>query len=160
MRGDSHVYVGTMNYPPQFIMDYTAPSGIYNHMAYDYGYYCNTTWAVRSNGGITAIQIVRGGEVRRISSEIPSSYTLEQNFPNPFNPSTNIRFSIPEGRGGFITLKIYDILGCEVATLVNQQLEPCTYETTFDATKISSGIYYYRLEAGVYSQVKKMVVLK
>jgi len=144
--------------------EYTAPSGIYNNAAYalvGIGTGMQYTWAVRSNGGITRIALFRGGEVKRVSSQIPESYKLEQNYPNPFNPSTKIIFSIPPGEAAVaVKIIVYDINGRVVATLVNQQLSAGIYETTFDASKIASGIYYYRLEAGTYSQVKKMVVLK
>jgi hypothetical protein len=91
---------------------------------------------------------------------------LYQNYPNPFNPSTKIKFSIPlsplseRGAGGFMTLKIYDLLGREVATLVNQPLQPRTYEVTWDGTNYPSGVYFYRLTAGDYSNTKKLVILK
>jgi hypothetical protein len=96
----------------------------------------------------------------------PSDFYLAQNYPNPFNPSTKIRFSIPVvtlrgGEGSFLaTLKIYDILGNEVATLLNEQKPAGTYEVNFDAGSLSSGVYFYRLQAGTYVQSKKMTLLK
>jgi|WetSurMetagenome_2_1015567.scaffolds.fasta_scaffold05445_7 hypothetical protein len=96
--------------------------------------------------------------IKNISSEIPSSYSLRQNFPNPFNPATIIRFQIKDSR--FVTLKVYDILGKEVETLVNEKLAPGTYEASFDASKYSSGVYFYRLTTEGFNETKKMMILK
>ena len=109
-------------------------------------------------------------------NNIPSEYTLYQNYPNPFNPSTKIKFTIPtppessplsKGRteGGFVSLKVYDILGNEIATLVNQELSPGEYEVTFDVgtsrgLSLSSGIYFYTLKAGSFAKTKKMLMIK
>ncbi len=96
------------------------------------------------------------------NTESPLDYSLEQNYPNPFNPSTKIRFSIPNvGSGLALTvLKVYDILGNEVATLVNEEKTAGIYEVEFNASQLSSGIYFYKLQAGSFSQIKKMTVLK
>lgn len=88
----------------------------------------------------------------------PTTYTLEQNYPNPFNPSTTIRFSQPTANN--ITLKVYDVLGQEVATLLNGFQNAGTYEYTFDATDLPSGMYIYSISAGDFTAVKKMVLLK
>jgi len=88
----------------------------------------------------------------------PANYCLSPNYPNPFNPITNIRFQIPNS--GFVILKIYNILGEEVATLVNDKLPAGNHEYQFDGTHLASGIYLYRLEAGPYRQVKKMILIK
>jgi hypothetical protein len=85
-------------------------------------------------------------------------YNLSQNFPNPFNPTTNIKFAISDF--GFTTLKIYDVLGNEIATLVNEEKAPGVYEVVFDAVGISSGIYFYQLRAGTFSETKKLVLLR
>src|SRR3990172_2010479 len=94
---------------------------------------------------------------------VPENFWLGQNYPNPFNPTTTIRFSIPpfEGSSGrIVTVTIYDILGREVATLVNEQLKPGTYEVQWDGREFSSGIYFYKLISGNYLETKKMVLLK
>ena len=88
----------------------------------------------------------------------PQKFSLEQNYPNPFNPSTTINYLIPEL--SFVTLKVYDVLGNEIATLVNEEKLSGQYEIDFDATGIPSGIYFYRLKAGSYSATKKMLYLK
>ncbi|MCB0725738.1 MAG: T9SS type A sorting domain-containing protein [Ignavibacteriae bacterium] len=91
-------------------------------------------------------------------SEIPESYRLGQNYPNPFNPSTKIDFALPHN--GFVTLKVYDVLGKEVATLVNGQLNAGTYNVDFNAGALSSGIYFYRLSTDGFTEIKKMTLLK
>jgi hypothetical protein len=88
----------------------------------------------------------------------PTSYALLQNYPNPFNPVTNIEFDIPEAQ--FVRLVIYDILGREVTTLVNEFLQPKKYIKQWNASNISSGVYFFRLSGGNFSDVKKMVLIK
>jgi hypothetical protein len=96
--------------------------------------------------------------VRRISENIPDSYTLYQNYPNPFNPSTIIRFQIKDSR--FIKLSVFNNLGMEVAVPVNEKLKTGEYEFEFNGGNLSSGIYFYKLQAGDFSEVKKMVLIK
>jgi hypothetical protein len=90
---------------------------------------------------------------------------LEQNYPNPFNPSTTIRYTIPNVtlsgvEGSRVQLKVYDVLGNEVATLVNEFRNAGSYEIIFNASKLSSGIYFYELKAGNMIQIKKMILLQ
>ena len=94
-----------------------------------------------------------------ISSEVPETFRLHQNYPNPFNPSTKIRFDVP-GNKEFVKLIIYDISGREVAKLVNQELAPGVYEYEFNGEGLSSGIYFYTLNAGEFAETKKMVLVK
>jgi hypothetical protein len=89
---------------------------------------------------------------------MPLSFNLSQNYPNPFNPSTKIKYQIPEL--SFVTLKVYDVLGNEVAALVNEEKPVGSYELEFNATSLPSGIYFYRLQAGSFVETKKMVLLK
>jgi len=89
---------------------------------------------------------------------LPQSYFLSQNYPNPFNPNTNINFSIPNS--SFVTLKVYDVLGKEVANLVNEELSAGTYNFNFDAAKLTSGIYFYRIQTDNFVDTKKMILLK
>lgn len=96
--------------------------------------------------------------VKQTSFEPPNSFTLHQNYPNPFNPSTTIRFAV--NQKGFTSLKVYDLLGREVATLIEQQLSSGTYEVTFNASSLSSGVYIYRLQTGNNSLSKRMTVIK
>ncbi|MEO8512143.1 MAG: T9SS type A sorting domain-containing protein, partial [Ignavibacteria bacterium] len=90
--------------------------------------------------------------------EIPNYYSLSQNYPNPFNPSTSIKFTMPQGDN--VKLVIFDILGREVKTLVNEFRNAGSYEVNFDASSLSSGAYFYRLEAGEFTQTKKMLLVK
>ena len=93
-----------------------------------------------------------------IKTEIPSEYKLSQNYPNPFNPTTKINFAVP--KEGYVTLKVYDLLGREVADLVNEVKSPGTYIIDFEASYLASGIYYYRFEAEEFVSVKKMILMK
>jgi hypothetical protein len=89
---------------------------------------------------------------------LPDNYSLEQNYPNPFNPSTNIRFSITEP--GFVSLKIYNALGQEVATLLNEEKVAGTYEFNFNASDLTSGIYFYKITSNNFTQTRKMLLIK
>ncbi len=96
--------------------------------------------------------------IQNISTEIPSAYSLSQNYPNPFNPITNVKFSILNS--GDVKLVVYDVMGREVQTLVNERLNAGTYETTFDGSLLPSGVYFYKLSVGDYSETKKLTLIK
>ncbi len=105
--------------------------------------------------------------IHEINSEVPQKFRLYQNYPNPFNPKTRIKFDIPKfpltkggQRGLFTRLLIYDIVGQELSSLVNQQLNPGTYEVVWDASEYPGGVYFYRLTAGDYLETKKMLLIK
>ncbi|MBP9123914.1 MAG: T9SS type A sorting domain-containing protein, partial [Ignavibacteriaceae bacterium] len=89
---------------------------------------------------------------------IPEKFELNQNFPNPFNPSTVIRFALPVS--GMVSLKVFNTMGEEVVTLVNSVKEAGSHSITFDASKLASGIYFYSLKTGDFSSVKKMSLIK
>ena len=89
---------------------------------------------------------------------LPLAYSLNQNYPNPFNPSTTIRYAIPEAAR--VTLKVFNLLGQEVATLVNEQQQAGKFVARFEANRLASGVYFYRLEAGKFSETKKMIFMK
>jgi hypothetical protein len=91
-------------------------------------------------------------------SPIPTAFSLSQNYPNPFNPSTSISFDIPDQ--SYVTLKIYDLLGREVDNLVNEELNSGSYNIVWNAENLSSGVYFYNLVSGSFSETKKMVLLK
>jgi hypothetical protein len=135
------------------------------------GLKANTTSLSAVNNDTIFITGFSGTILRRTSetigigtttTQVPDKFMLSQNYPNPFNPSTNIRFDIPAGtrRVVFVQVVIYDILGREIETIVNEQLQPGTYEVEWDASNFSSGIYYYKLIAGSFTATRKMVLVK
>ena len=97
-------------------------------------------------------------EVKTISNQIPKDFSLLQNYPNPFNPSTSIRYEIP--KNGFVKLVVYDILGKEIETLVNEKQSAGTYEVKFEGKSLTSGVYFYRLTTDGFSDTKRMILLK
>jgi hypothetical protein len=96
--------------------------------------------------------------IQPISNEVPKKFELKQNYPNPFNPVTNIEFSIP--KSNFVNLVIFNSIGQEVATLVNQDMKPGSYRYDFNASGLPSGSYFYRLTAGDFVQTNKMILVK
>jgi hypothetical protein len=100
------------------------------------------------------------GSITKIKklSDKPEGYTLKQNYPNPFNPSTNIEFSVP--KSSLVTLKVYNLLGQEIVTLVDKSMEAGSYIAAFNASKVSSGTYFYELHAGDYTSKMKMILMK
>ena len=118
-----------------------------------------TVWEDSSNGRINLFYVFRSDlwtSVENTFNEM--SFKLFQNYPNPFNPTTKIRYEISER--SLVTLKVYDVLGREVATLVNEEKPAGSYEVNFDATELTSGIYFYQLKAGKFLQTKKMILLR
>ncbi|MEW6061379.1 MAG: T9SS type A sorting domain-containing protein [Bacteroidota bacterium] len=116
-------------------------------------------WAVWNPQNIVYTSPYTVTSVRELTEiGTPSNYTLAQNYPNPFNPSTVINFSLPVS--GFVTVKVYDVVGREIATLVNGFQQAGSYAVDFDATGLAGGVYLYRLTAGSFSQVKKMMLVK
>ncbi len=105
---------------------------------------------------VSDIPIIAG--INIISSEIPENFSLSQNYPNPFNPMTKIKFQLPNK--GFVNLKVFDMLGKEVGILVNEDLSAGTYEYEWNAVNLPSGIYFYRLYTGNYTETKKMILVK
>lgn len=125
----------------------------------DNGIVCGANGTIRrtTNGGSipTGIQVVGSG--------IPEAYILNQNYPNPFNPDTKINFSIPLSglnNGSNVRLAVFDILGKEVALLVNENLSAGNYSINFDASALPTGTYFYRLTAGSFTDTKKLVLIK
>jgi|GEM_PF-3473252 len=117
----------------------------------DYNVYGNM---LAANSGSTLPKIQQKTE----EIQKPTSYSLLQNYPNPFNPTTMISYQVPND--GFVTLKIYDMLGREVKTLVNEFKSQGKYSVTFDASHLASGVYFYQLKSGNYASIKKMILLK
>jgi len=96
--------------------------------------------------------------ITNLNNEIPTTYALSQNYPNPFNPVTKINFALP--KQGFVTMKIYDVLGREVRTLVNEVRNAGNYIVEFNANELASGVYFYKLEVNGFSDVKRMMLIK
>ncbi|MHB8338047.1 MAG: T9SS type A sorting domain-containing protein, partial [Ignavibacteriaceae bacterium] len=97
-------------------------------------------------------------DVKKENNQTPTAFTLSQNYPNPFNPSTVIKYSVP--KSGIVTLKVYNMLGQEVATLVNQMQNSGNYIVNFNANNLASGVYMYRIQSGDFTLTKKMELLK
>jgi photosystem II stability/assembly factor-like uncharacterized protein len=155
------------------------PSGVTNTL-YDVAFISRDTGFVVGNSGLI-LGTTTGGVVAvedpHPTSHIPERFVLEQNYPNPFNPTTTIHYSLPPprsnqtegslpagqagvGEGSLVTLRVYDLLGREVATLVNSPMQPGTHGVFFHAGTLSSGVYLYRLTVGGFAEVKKMAVVR
>lgn len=118
----------------------------------------NYIFAGTSGSGVFRRPLSEVIGIHLISNQVPKEFSLSQNFPNPFNPSTNIRFKIAVTKS--VELRVYDSQGKEIAQLYKGQLQPGTYEVNWNALDFPSGIYFYRLKAGAFSETKKMVLIK
>jgi hypothetical protein len=125
-------------------------TGAYHSMAEAWGTMDRDLWIAAE------IQVASG--VEDGEEVIPTGYALHQNYPNPFNPSTVISYQIPTS--AFVRLRVFDVLGNEVASLINKEQHAGYYNVTFNANNLTSGIYFYRLEAGNYSETKKLILIK
>ena len=110
------------------------------------------------NTNFTDIQWPSATGVSEEEGLTPGKYILEQNFPNPFNPSTTINFSIPQKN--FVSLRVFNIIGEEVSTLINEEKDAGSYHIKFNALNIPSGIYFYKITAGSFSATRKMILIK
>ncbi|MGD1046630.1 MAG: T9SS type A sorting domain-containing protein [Bacteroidota bacterium] len=149
------------SYSPTQVQDPTSDSYSYTVRVITSGYFY--TFAVDNGGNYPAsapgyLITVSATSVEQASSELPISYSLGQNYPNPFNPSTKIGFAI--AKKSFVSLKVYDLLGKEVAVLVNSEYLSGNYEVAFVGTSLASGIYFYRLQAGLFTETKKLILLR
>lgn len=113
-------------------------------------------FAALSDGTVVGFGAVTSNKDEDVST--PVKYGLQQNYPNPFNPSTIINFSVPEQQ--LVQLKVYNVIGQEVATLVNNVMNSGNYSVTFDAADFSSGVYFYELRTDASKEVKKMMLAK
>ena len=119
----------------------------------------NITSDTNSWLGLDNVRLINSGTTSVKETKLnPTVYSLSQNYPNPFNPVTKISYAIPVEE--FVTLKVYDLLGKEVATLVNEQKAPGNFTVQFDASKLTSGMYMYSLKAGSFSVTKKLLLVK
>ena len=96
--------------------------------------------------------------VESVSSEVPESYSLGQNYPNPFNTRTVVSFSLPVDSK--VSIKVYDVMGREVQTLVNERMGAGKYEVRFDGSGMTSGVYFYQMEAGNFKETRRMILIK
>jgi hypothetical protein len=141
----------------------TAPGmfyGYYNDLPAGDGCATTTGWLTTAPVGRAntrmVLEPVTG--VNPIGSTVPQVYSLSQNYPNPFNPVTKINFALP--KQGFVTMKIYDVLGREVRTLVNEVKSAGSYSVDFNASEFASGVYFYKLETNGFSDIKRMMLIK
>ncbi len=137
-QGECRVRYVQQTGPRSFVTPYTMPQDVW------------TDGEKPEENPPTSVDEIPGG--------IPNTYSLEQNYPNPFNPTTTIRFSIPEA--GLVSLSIYNLLGEKVGEVLNQELVTGSYEFTYDASSLSSGIYFYTIKTANFTSTKKMLLLK
>jgi hypothetical protein len=169
----SFIKVDTVNFWGKVRIRITAHSGIYSLSDGSTSYiegigeaenHSVSRSRARSGGKIVAAIIngVKYGETILLDvnkeEELPSCYSLEQNYPNPFNPETKIEYSIPQY--GLVTIKIFDTLGREIKTLLNEEKEAGNYTLQFDGSNFASGVYFYQLRAGNFTNTRKMILMK
>ena len=124
-----------------------------------------TAWAAQASAENTRLNTwlstgkdPLASDVEKVSSVVPQEYMLGQNYPNPFNPTTRIEYSVP--KTGYVSLKVFNALGQEVATLFDGEQNPGKYMATFDAKGLTSGVYFYRLQSGTASLTQKLILMK
>ena len=140
---------GTTNEPHDYVFtDCTVQPGVWSYRLRQFDL----------DGTVTYSEWIEVEVPTSVSEEKPAVFALYQNYPNPFNPTTHFAFRIPNI--GLVTLKVFDVLGREVATVINKKMQPGSYEIEFSATNISGGIYFYRLKSGPFTQTRKLVLAK
>lgn len=138
----------------------SSSSWVYEHTFNSVGtnpYYCAQHGGPGGIGMSGVVSVENPTDIKNDNTSI-FKFDLIQNYPNPFNPSTSIQFSV--GSGQLVTLKVYDVLGNDVATLVNEYRNAGTYEVEFNSAALSSGFYFYKLQAGSFVETKKMILMK
>ena len=167
---NNYIWNGTSNMLIEICYDnsaYTSYSTVTSTAAsgMTWGYYTDNSAGCTMTGGTAqanrpnvCFTFTTGVGVNPIGLEIPKVYSLSQNYPNPFNPTTKINFALP--KQGFVTLKIYDVLGREVRTLVNEVKSAGNFTVDFNASEFSSGVYFYKLESNGFSDIKRMMLIK
>lgn len=148
LRTDGKIPGNASGYTSLYDIEFDQAGNVYTQSHYG--------WTVdkwRYNGTLPIIT-----NVEEVPGNVPESYQLKQNFPNPFNPTTTIEFSL--NKPGFVTLSVFDVLGREVKTLVSEHKEAGVYRVTFGADDLPSGAYYYKLSSGGFSETKRMLLVK
>ena len=145
--GDSFVVLTTTGSVSDSFMTVSAQSGLYVDVQINSN---NVTVHIDSVGVLSVEEISNG--------ETVTSFELQQNYPNPFNPSTNIQFALPQS--SLVTLEVFNLLGERVGVLVSEELDAGTYNYNWDATNLTSGIYFYKLQSGSFIETKKMILLR
>jgi hypothetical protein len=141
------------------ISQYTVPPGVLNYSSHYYWRVNATNFGGTSPwSSVCSFTTIGSSSIKIISSEVPTENKLYNNYPNPFNPTTNIKFAIPKNE--FVKITVFDMLGKELETLVNEQLQSGTYETNWNAPNYPSGVYFYKLSAGDFSETRKMLLIK
>ena len=148
---------------------YVPTTGTYNvkfAQSYCYGVFDETPNTLKltvysnTNSVLDTVSFYKATGITPNKETTASSYKLYQNYPNPFNPLTKIKFDVPQGNSNNVSLVVADISGKVIATLVNEQLNSGSYEVTFDGSKLSSGIYFYKLQTNKFTDVKKLMLVK
>lgn len=165
--GNEHWIFESSNFGDTWDFKWHEFSWLYDMVVYD-----EKLWAARLDG-LWFYDLSGSTDVDDPLADIPTNFMLNQNYPNPFNPSTIIKFSVPTvspslsadtdktKRSIYTTLKVYDILGQEIAVLMNEEIMPGEYQVEFDGSKLSSGVYFYRIDIGSnFSSTKKMILIK
>jgi hypothetical protein len=148
-RGDGDIPGNISGYTSTYDVKFDEKGNVYSQSQYGWTV---EKWAY--NGTLPSFTT----GVEQSGTEIPAGYTLSQNYPNPFNPTSTVDFTMPQA--GFVSLKVYDVLGREVMTLVNEEKPAGSFRATIDASTMTSGTYFYTLRAGNFVSTKKMVLLK
>lgn len=151
------VYVTTNNGVNWVQWSTGLPSDFLNELCI-IGSYIFVGTGAKGNGSVYRRPLSELVGIQPVSNEIPKEFSLSQNYPNPFNPITNFEFRI--ARFGLVKLTIYDVQGREIAALINEELIPGTYDADWDASNYPSGVYYYKVTAGDFTQTKKMILIK
>ena len=155
LRADANIYRSTNN-AVSWTNAFTLPGAVFNDIDIELISGCPKGWVAGNNGIIAKMSLIN--EIENINNEIPSGYKLMQNFPNPFNPETDINYSIPVT--GFVSLKVFDLKGREVAVIVNEVKPAGNYIAGFNASGLPSGTYFYKMETDNFNFTRKMLLIK
>jgi hypothetical protein len=147
-------FIGAVNHPDTTL----TATGLTNGTTYYFWVRSADRYCVPRAGGYSTVASCTPTKISQISSTIPDKYSLLQNYPNPFNPSTAIHFNLPKDT--YVELKVYDITGKEITMLANGTYKAGSYMIDFDASNYSSGVYFYKLTAGRFTDIKRMVLVK